>query len=156
MKGKGIGMAYRLTGTYFAPCTCRVACPCDFGEPEGDDGYCSGAVAFDFKNGEIDGVDVSGVVVGLAADWPKGFISGNGKARLYFDPSTSADQRGALERVLTGQAGGDAAGLARSSRTGSNPGRHRSRSRRPTARRALASARWARQSSIPSETMLAS
>lgn len=104
-------MAYRLSGTYYAPCSCEVACPCDFGELEGDDGYCSGVIAARIDSGDIDGVDVGGIVVALAADWPKGFLSGDGTGRMYVDPSTSTEQREALERVFTGKAGGDLEGL---------------------------------------------
>jgi hypothetical protein len=61
----------------------------------------------DIKSGDIDGVDVSGVTVAWSAEWPKGFLSGEGKGRVYFDPSTSSEQRAALEPVITGQEGGD-------------------------------------------------
>jgi hypothetical protein len=104
-------VSYRLTGSYYAPCSCEIGCPCNFGAPEGDDGYCSAALAVDIKSGAIDDVDVSGVVVTMAVDWPKGFVSGDGTGRIYFDPSTSGEQREALERALTGKAGGDLEGL---------------------------------------------
>ncbi|MBV9453252.1 MAG: DUF1326 domain-containing protein [Rubrobacter sp.] len=44
---------------------------------------------YDIQSGEIDGVDVSGTKVALVADWPSGFLAGNGTGRLYFDPSGS-------------------------------------------------------------------
>jgi hypothetical protein len=100
-------MPYNLTGTYYVTCSCLVGCPCIFGEPEGHDGYCDAQMTIDIESGEIGGVDVSGVTTALCANWPKGFVSGDGKGRLYFDPSTSPEQRDALSRVITGQEGGD-------------------------------------------------
>ncbi len=99
-------MAWKLTGTYYIPCSCNVGCPCNFGEMEGDRGWCSGAGVFDIRGGDIDGTDVSGTKVALAADWPSGFLAGNGTGRLYFDPDTPQEQRSALESVLSGQQGG--------------------------------------------------
>jgi hypothetical protein len=99
-------MAWRLTGTYYAPCSCDVGCPCNFGELEADRGWCSGAFLMDVRGGEVDGTDVSGTKVAMAADWPSGFLAGNGTGRLYFDPEVSQEQRSALEAVFSGQRGG--------------------------------------------------
>jgi hypothetical protein len=100
-------MAYRLSGTYYVACSCKVGCPCIFGEPEGHDGYCDAQMTVNVGSGEINGVDVSGVTAVLAANWPKGFVSGDGTGRMYYDPSTSAEQRDAIGRVFAGQEGGD-------------------------------------------------
>jgi hypothetical protein len=99
-------MAWRITGTYYAPCSCDVGCPCVFGELEGDRGWCSGALVFDIRSGEVDGTDVGGSKVAFAADWPAGFLAGNGTGRLYFDTSVSQEQRSALEPLFGGQKGG--------------------------------------------------
>ena len=99
-------MAWRITGTYWGPCSCKVSCPCELGEPEGDQGWCSGVLAFEITRGSVDGVDVSGTKAVFDGDWPRGFISGDGIGRLYFDPSASQEQRAALEAVLSGQRGG--------------------------------------------------
>ena len=101
-------MAYTLKGTYYVACSCLVGCPCIFGEPEGHDGYCDAQMTVKVDNGEIEGVDVSGIAFVLAANWPKGFVTGDGKGRLYFDPSTSSEQRDALSRGFRGEAGGGA------------------------------------------------
>jgi hypothetical protein len=58
------------------------------------------------KAGTVDSIDVSDTKVTFVGDWPRGFISGNGTGRLYFDSAISQDQRTALEAVLTGQRGG--------------------------------------------------
>jgi hypothetical protein len=104
-------MAYKLNGSYYVSCSCKVGCPCIFGEPEGHDGYCDAQMTANITSGEVGGVDVSGVTAVLAANWPKGFVSGGGKGRMYFDPSTSAEQRDAIARAFAGDEGGDLQGL---------------------------------------------
>jgi hypothetical protein len=99
-------MAWRITGTYYAPCSCNVGCPCTFGELEGDRGWCSAAAIFNIRSGEIDSTDVSGTKTALGAAWPSGMLAGNGTGRLYFDPEVSQEQRSALESVFSGQQGG--------------------------------------------------
>ena len=99
-------MAWRMTGTYYGPCSCKVSCPCELGEIEADRGWCSGSLAFSIEEGDVDGEDVSGSRVVLIGDWPKGMLGGNGTARLYFDASVSDSRRAALEPVLQGKMGG--------------------------------------------------
>lgn len=99
-------MAWRLSGTYWSPCSCRVGCPCTLGELEADQGWCSGVLVFDIQSGDADGTDVSGTKVALVGDWPSGFLSGNGTGRLYFDRAVSQQQRAALEAIFSGQRGG--------------------------------------------------
>jgi hypothetical protein len=102
----GDRMAWHITGNYMAPCSCHVACPCLFGELDGDQGWCSGVLAFDIASGDVDGVDVGGTKVALIGDWPRGFLAGDGTGRVYFDKGVSAERRQALEPVLQGRAGG--------------------------------------------------
>ncbi len=99
-------MPWRMVGTYYGPCSCKVSCPCELGEMEGDEGWCSGSLVFDIRNGNVDGTDVGGTTAVLIGDWPSGFLGGNGTGRLYFDPSTPAAKRSALESVLQGKQGG--------------------------------------------------
>lgn len=99
-------MAWHITGTDLGPCSCNVGCPCILGEMEADRGWCSAVRLYDIRGGNVDGIDVGGTKVALVADWPSGFLAGNGTGRLYFDPSTSQEQRDALEAVFTGQRGG--------------------------------------------------
>lgn len=99
-------MAWSMSGNYWAPCSCKVGCPCTLGEMEGDMGWCSGGQAVEIRSGNVDGTDVGGVKLAWIADWPSGFLAGNGTGRLYFDPSVSQEQWAALEPVLKGEKGG--------------------------------------------------
>lgn len=99
-------MSWQMSGQYIAPCSCNVGCPCTLGELDGDQGWCSGILACNIESGNVDGLDIGGVKAVLLADWPRGFLAGDGKGRMYFDESTSDEQLAALEAVLGGQQGG--------------------------------------------------
>jgi len=99
-------MAWHIVGTYYAPCSCKVGCPCILGEMEGDQVWCSGGQWVHIGSGDVDGVDVGGAKLAWVADWPKGFLGGEGVGRIYFDPSVSAAQRATLEPLFKGQRGG--------------------------------------------------
>jgi hypothetical protein len=104
--GKEKHMAWHIIGTDLGPCSCDLGCPCILGAMEGDRGWCSAVRLYNIRSGDIDGVDVSGTKIALIADWPSGFLAGNGTGRLYFDPDVSQEQRQALEALITGQLGG--------------------------------------------------
>ena len=82
-------MAWSLTADFTETCSCNMLCPCWFGVKElmiMDQGYCAGALLFRVSQGSADGVDLSGRVVALAADWPgPTLLDGNGTGRLYID-----------------------------------------------------------------------
>jgi hypothetical protein len=69
--------------------------------------------AFHFQEGDVEGVDVSDTKAILAATFEGGpWTNGNLTAALILDANASDEQRNALGRVLGGELGGDAAGLA--------------------------------------------
>ncbi len=101
-------MAWQISGTYYAPCSCNIGCPCLLGELEGDQegGWCSGLVAVDVKSGQSDGVALGGTRAMMIADWPKGFLAGDGTGRIYVGEGASEDQQRELETILSGRKGG--------------------------------------------------
>ncbi len=108
-------MGWELQGTLVESCSCEMLCPCWFGVQElmkMDQGWCASPLLVRIDSGDCDGVDVGGldVIVGTFFPGPTMF-DGGGTARLYFDSSTSAAQRAALEPVLQGRRGGPMAVL---------------------------------------------
>jgi hypothetical protein len=105
-------MAWKVSGQSMELCSCDMLCPCWLG-PEGapDQGWCGGTFAFDIREGNSDGVNLSGTKVALTAEWPGNFFLGNGTARLYLDESASDDQRRELEAIFSGHKGGHLEGL---------------------------------------------
>src|SRR3954470_2619293 len=99
---------WRLSGTYFENCNCKVTCPCavsGFAEP-GDEERCIVLLAFHIDAGEIDGTDVSGLSYAVLADAPGAMAQGNWRVGLLMDSSASPEQAEALAGVASGQRGG--------------------------------------------------
>src|SRR5918995_1232116 len=55
-------MTYRMNGRFLEACDCYVPCPCWFDNDPNED-ECTGVVAWQIENGEIEGVDVTGLSV---------------------------------------------------------------------------------------------
>jgi hypothetical protein len=101
-------MSWHLSGTYFENCTCKVTCPCavsGFAEP-GDEERCIVLLAFHVEDGEIDGVDVSGLSYAVLADAPGAMAEGGWRVGLLMDAAASPEQAEALAGVAAGQRGG--------------------------------------------------
>ncbi len=104
-------MSYKLEGDLLEVCNCKVLCPCWIGE-DPDNGYCHSSLAYHFRSGEIDGVDVSGISVAAAVNIPGNVLQGNWRRQLFVDESASDEQMAAIVDVLTGKKGGPLADLA--------------------------------------------
>jgi hypothetical protein len=103
-------MAWKLTGEFVETCSCNMLCPCWYGKAElmvMDQGWCATSILVRVRDGNYEGTDLSGqsAVVGLFFPGPTMF-DGNGTGRIYIDDRATADQQGALEKILQGQSGG--------------------------------------------------
>jgi hypothetical protein len=64
-------MAWRISGTYVAGCTCHLLCPCPVdAPPTNDDGQCHGVGVFSIADGNLDDTDLSGVNLCLVNLFP--------------------------------------------------------------------------------------
>ena len=98
-------MSYRLQGSLLEVCTCKVLCPCWVGEdPDFDD--CKSAMAWNFEQGSIDGVDVKGLTIGLAVYIPGNVLDGNWRVTMFIDDNASDEQAEAIQAVYSGKKGG--------------------------------------------------
>jgi hypothetical protein len=98
-------VAWTVSGRWWEHCSCKMWCPCWVGPAEPDEGWCSGCLIFDVREGDSDGVSLRGRVV-IRIDFPADFFSGNGVARLYLDESATDEQRTELEAIFSGKRGG--------------------------------------------------
>ena len=106
-------MGYTISGTYVAACDCRLLCPCPVdGTPTGPNDQCHGAAAFGIARGNLDGVDLAGVNFALLNHFPSNITAGNWKMGIVVDDGASDEQAQAVERILSGQAGGPFAEFA--------------------------------------------
>ncbi|SRR6266540_4967703 len=91
---------------YLEFCSCADGCPCNFsGFPT--HGYCRAVVGYRFNEGACGDVDLAGSSVVVALAWPKAIHEGNGTAAMFFDPSVSEAQVGAIAAIFGGQYGGN-------------------------------------------------
>ena len=105
-------MSWRIRGTYFESCNCDVICPCRRidGVPGGrsTSGVCLGALSWLIEEGAADGTDLSGLPVTIAFRYSDDEPGSPWTWILYLDAGATGEQRTALERIFTGQLGGDA------------------------------------------------
>jgi hypothetical protein len=105
-------MAWKLKGTYFETCSCEVVCPCTASLALGADyDRCRVTLVFNVAEGDVDGMDVSGLTVAAIADTPKVMTEGNWRLGVFIDAAASDDKAAALGAVFGGQRGGPMAGL---------------------------------------------
>ena len=105
-------MAWKISGSYAETCSCELMCPCNLSRDNGATyDYCRVTLVFNVKSGEVEGTDVSGLVVAAIADTPKVMTDGNWRIGLFVDDRASDEQADKLVAVFTGQLGGPMSGL---------------------------------------------
>lgn len=105
---------WRAKGLLFENCNCQVVCPghmhfSQFCTHE----RCVGYWAIRIDEGEFGGVTLDGLKALIAYDCPQHMIDGGWTEVIVIDATASAEQRLAVESILTGRAGGPWAVLAR-------------------------------------------
>jgi len=77
-------MSWSIKGSYVETCSCELMCPCNTSLDHGATyDYCRVTLVFSIKEGEIEGTDVSGLVVAAIADTPKVMTEGNWKLGVF-------------------------------------------------------------------------
>lgn len=104
-------MTYRVEGRLLEVCNCNILCPCWVGE-DPDNGTCDSSFAWQIDKGTIEGIDVSGLALGLSVHIPGNVLAGNWKVVVYVDERSTQEQQDAMLKVWTGQLGGAIADLA--------------------------------------------
>ena len=100
-------MAWRIAGSYFETCSCDVICPCTASFSFGaTNDYCRVVLVFHIKDGDVEGVDVSGLTVAAVADTPKVMTDGNWRIGVFIDAAASDEQAEKLGSVFSGALGG--------------------------------------------------
>jgi hypothetical protein len=105
-------VSWRIRGSYFESCNCDAICPCRRidGQAGGRSthGICMGVLSWIIEDGQVGGVDVSGLPVALACRYGDDEEGSPWTWILYLSAAASADQRDGLESIYTGRFGGDA------------------------------------------------
>lgn len=100
-------MSWKLQGSYFETCSCDVICPCTASLSLGaTHDRCMVTLVFNVKDGQVEGVDVSGLTVAAVADTPKVMSEGNWRLGVFIDAAASDEQAEKLGQVFSGALGG--------------------------------------------------
>jgi hypothetical protein len=96
-----------LEGSYFESCSCEVVCPCTASLALGADyDRCLATLVFHVKDGDVEGVDVSGLTVAAVIDSPKVMSDGGWRLAVFIDGAASDEQAEKLGAVFSGALGG--------------------------------------------------
>lgn len=97
-------VSWRITGEGFEYCNCLPGCSCNFSAfPSSADGSCKGFVGVRIAEGEIDSVDMAGVDVAMAVDWPGPIHDGGGRGVVIVDNAASDEQARAITEMFDGK-----------------------------------------------------
>jgi hypothetical protein len=105
-------VAWNLRGNYVETCSCELMCPCNLSFDHGATyDFCRATLAFEIREGEIEGTDIGDLNVVAIIDTPKVMTDGNWKLGVFIDDRADDEQADKLQRVFTGALGGPMAGL---------------------------------------------
>jgi len=92
---------WEIQGEELANCNCNFGCPCQFGVLP-TDGTCEAAVVYKINKGHYGNTSLDGLTAAGVYKWPGAIHEGNGHMQLIIDPTADADQRAALEAIMSG------------------------------------------------------
>jgi hypothetical protein len=105
-------VSWSLKGSYVETCSCELMCPCNLSFDHGATyDFCRVTLAFNIRQGAIEGTDIAGRRVVMIADTPKVMTDGNWRLGVFIDDQCTDDQFDKLVKVFSGQLGGPMAGL---------------------------------------------
>ena len=106
-------MGWSVRGTYFENCPCNMVCRCTTSgmSMPADYDRCTIVLAFHIDEGDVDGLDISGLNVAVLVDSPQLMTDGNWKLGMFMDASASKEQAEAIGGVFSGALGGPMAAL---------------------------------------------
>lgn len=106
-------MSWNVKGSFAETCSCELMCPCNLSIDHGATyDYCRATLAFDIREGQVEGTDVRGRRVVAIIDTPKVMTDGNWRLGVFVDDQADDDQFDKLVKVFGGQLGGPMAALA--------------------------------------------
>ena len=83
-------------------CNCAFGCPCQFNALP-TYGTCEASVSVTIQKGHYGDVSLDGLSAAMTAKWPGPIHEGNGEQQIIIDERATAEQRTALEAIVSGQ-----------------------------------------------------
>ena len=107
---------WKVSGDWFDVCKCNIPCPCTFAQtPTYID--CDGIMAYHINRGSYGETILDGLNVLVIDSFNGNIWAGDGKTKLnvaiFFDEKANEQQRGALNMIFSGKAGGFMAEFAK-------------------------------------------
>ena len=93
---------WEIHAVLVANCNCAYGCPCQFNALP-TYGTCEAADGFYIEKGFYGGVSLDGLSAGMLAKWPGPIHEGNGQRLIIIDDQATAEQRNALEKIISGK-----------------------------------------------------
>ena len=93
---------WEIHAVVVANCNCAYGCPCQF-DALPTYGTCEAADGFQIEKGFYGGVSLDGLSAGMLAKWPGPIHEGNGERLVIIDDQATAEQRNALEKIISGE-----------------------------------------------------
>ena len=93
--------SWKIEGQEFVNCNCNYACGCQFAERP-THGDCKAIGTFRIDRGHHGDTRLDGLHAAAVYRWPGAIHEGNGEMQLVIDERADADQRRALETIMTG------------------------------------------------------
>jgi hypothetical protein len=107
-------VGWDLSGQFMAICSCEIMCPCVIwsGTKDPTGGQCEAFLAFRVEHGNFEGVELAGLTAVIAFHEEGPMVTQHGRRCVLVDAKGDEQQRAAMERFFTGQAGGPPAVFA--------------------------------------------
>jgi len=93
---------WEIHAVLVANCNCAYGCPCQFNALP-TYGTCEAADGFHIEKGFYGEVSLDGLSAGMLAKWPGPVHEGNGERLIIIDDQATAEQRNALEKIISGE-----------------------------------------------------
>ena len=96
-----------MKGDWFDACSCNIPCPCGFAQAPTNN-HCEGVLAYHIREGKFGDAELGGLNVIAVGTFNGNLWAKEGLATLgiFIDERASDEQRAALQKVFSGQAGG--------------------------------------------------
>lgn len=96
---------WKFTADYYQACNCDYGCPCEFQAPP-TQGYCEAFIIWKIQEGQFGDISLNGISFSAVAKWPGAIHEGGGTVCLLIDENANDEQRKAIIKIATGEAGG--------------------------------------------------
>ena len=96
---------WQISGEEVGSCNCDWGCPCQFNAPP-TTGHCEALIAYDIRAGHYGDTSLEGVRFAGIYHWPGRIDEGNGTRQIIVDEGVSAEQRAAIDALVSGTEGG--------------------------------------------------